>query len=250
MTRLTRFSAPALLAAAAMAATPAAAAELPVATTQTAAPLWGGYDSEADTASQYRYYYGDRYYRGYPRYRYRNRTSVGDVIAGVAIIGAVAAVVNAATKNRDDRRYRDRDYRYRDSRYRDTDARGIDSAVDLCVREIERDARVASVDSVDRSGAGWQVTGAMYDGAAFTCSIGADGRIDDISIGGTARPYGASADDQQWSDDRYYQARMDAGQVAYEPQQTATATADAQPAYPGGPLPGEVFEDEEPASGG
>ncbi len=42
--------------------------------------------------------------------------SAGEVIAGVAIIGAIAAIASSSNKNRD---YRDNDYR--DNDYRDND---------------------------------------------------------------------------------------------------------------------------------
>lgn len=211
-------AAPALLAAASLCAVPAAAApnHLPRA----------GSVSGSETSAYGPYGYG---WGGYDRYRghRRNRVDAGDVLAGVLILGGIAAVASAASKaNR-----RERSYPYPDQRpqFR-TDARGIDGAVDLCVREVERDVRVAGVDRVERDAAGWRVSGSLATGGSFDCTIGADGRIDRIDTGAQGSPDYRS-DDRQYDDDAYYsaRARMDAAPVG-----------EAQPAYPGGPLPGET----------
>ena len=167
-----------------------------------------------------------------------NGVDVGDILTGVLIIGGIAAIASAVEGDRDrDRRsappYPDQrrgDYRY-------DEGRGLDRAVSLCVDAIERDARVDTVDAVNRNARGWMVTGSLYDGQDFSCSIGADGRIEAINYGRGGTPYGAGAEggyydgeraggeDRQY-DDAYYAA--------------ARARSDgAQPAYPGGPLPGE-----------
>ena len=100
--------------------------------------------------------------------------------------------------------------------------------------QIERDVRVDTVDSVDRTGEGWRVTGSLYNGERFTCRIGQDGRVDDIDYGGLAA--NAPAEDKQWGDDRYAAAwnDVDSGKIA-RPEATA-------PAYPGGPIDGDVAE--------
>ncbi len=211
---------PALLAALSLTAIPAEAAELPVAAPShiavDVAPAWS---PGQDTAANHRW----------RRYR-RNRVDVGDVVAGVLIIGGIAAIANAAKRER----YRDRngDWRYPDNRdyrsgdYRDdAGSRGLDRAVEQCVAEIERDQRVQRVDSVDRDGNGWRVTGSLYNGAGFTCSIGEDGRIENLDTGGQADPYRSGeagsdygapedrpyqeggSDDRQWDDDRYSSER-------------------------------------------
>ncbi len=206
-------------------ATPAFAADFSLASARAAVPVAPVVGSNDQNVQGYRWDRG--------RYRHRHRTSVGDVLTGVLILGGIAAVASAASRNdrsRDDYRYRDfRPYRG-DSRY--DDARGIDNAVRICVDEIERDARVESVDGVDRTGAGWQVSGVLFDGAGFTCRIGADGRIDNVDYGRGDR-YEASAQDGQWDADRYRsaRARIDAHVPAVQDQPI--------PAYPGGPLPGE-----------
>lgn len=217
---------PALLAVVSMTAMPAQAAELPqvgpVHVTQAITPAWAPGD---DTADQYR------------RYRHRRHRGVdaGDVIAGVLILGGIAAVASAASSSRD------RNPRYPDPQrgdYRNDDTRGLDRAVSICVDEIERNARIQTVDAVNRNARGWSVTGSMYDGQSFSCAIGENGRIDAIDYGRGGATYGNGysdggysydanngIDDRQYSDDYYAAARA--------------RTESAIPAYPGGPLPGE-----------
>lgn len=233
MTVYSRISAMAAgLAAISMAAAPATAAELPVPAAAGASHAEAGWHEAGDT------------YDAHRRYRYRRHRGIdaGDVIAGALIIGGIAAIASAADRSERDRDYRYRDYRYRDYRYRDyrdrdwrddsydyrrrgssryADPRGIDRAVDMCLREIERDVRVETVDSVDRTAEGWRVTGSLYNGEGFTCSIGRDGRIEDVDYGARL-----SAEDRQWDADRYAQARSEAdtdGNRAY----TANADEDA-----------------------
>ncbi|QFT78247.1 hypothetical protein [Erythrobacter sp. THAF29] len=242
-----------LMAAAAMIATPAAAADLP--TTQ----MQGGathsqfeqsrYDGETDIAKHHRRWGS----RGWYRHPHRHRVDAGDVLAGVLIIGGIAAIASAANDRKRDR-YRDYDYRRtrdydrdydRRDRRRSTGSSGLDSAVDQCVSRIERDVRVESVDGVDRTAEGWNVRGSLYNGDAFTCRIGNDGRIEEIDIGGyrgSAYEAGdttrARGDDLQWSDASYIAARERVG------QQAPTLQSDEPlPAYPGGPLPGEQASD-------
>jgi len=237
-----------MAAALSMAVTPVAAADLPIAAPQSSAATLGVFDKDAANAENHRYY----------RYRRHNRVDAGDVLAGVLIIGGIAAIASAASKNSRDERYRDRDYRYRDRDYRDRPydyrerredsrynsgnaGRGIDNAVQMCVSRIERDVRVDSVDGVDRSGEGWRVTGSLYNGERFTCSIDANGRIEGVDYGGFA-----ANEDNQWSDDRYRAAWADleSGLIAPPDQraQQQVRPVEGQPAYPGGPLPGEEID--------
>ena len=231
---------------ASLAATPVAAADLPVSPSRSAVAV-DHYDADAQNADRYRGYR----YRGY---RHRNRVDAGDVIAGVAVIGAIAAIASAANKNRDRDRYRDRRYPASYPSYDRTS--GLDRAVDQCVREIERDARVGDVDGVDRTGSGWRVTGSLYNGDGFTCSIGNDGRIDGIDYGqrgfsgagyGTEPTY-SGEDDRQWDDAAYTQARANAGYA--EPAASPTPDSQSQPAYPGGPVAGEYEYAEDDGYGG
>lgn len=140
---------------------------------------------------------------GYGSYRYRDRgIDAGDVVAGVVVLGTIAAIANSA-KNRDryerrypsrerypeDARYRgryeERDYRsdYRPN-YRDADgARGMERAVDMCIDEIEQDRdRVDTVDHAARNAQGWKVAGTMRSGSGFSCEIDNDGRLREIDL--------------------------------------------------------------------
>lgn len=240
-------AAPAILAAASLTATPVLAADLPapvVVSTVDVDPTWEPGD---DVAHNHRYY----------RYR-RNRVDGGDILAGVLILGGIAAIASAAKKS--DSRYRDRDYRDRDYRsrypdqrrgdwgYQNNDARGIDRAIDTCVDEVERNARIQTVDTVNRNARGWEVTGTIYNGDGWTCSIGQDGRIDAIDYGrgrddrNYQGSYSDDRDDQAYEDrddDRDYQASEDKqyGDDYYAAARARTdAAPDMTPAYPGGPV--------------
>ncbi len=237
-------------------ATPVTAAQLPNAPAANAAVQSGHlrYDSHAGDAYNHR--------DGYRNYRRHggDHLRTGDAIAGLAILGVVAAIAgsaNSADRTRTREVYRDRPVRDRDTyRYGDrVEARwgqgGINSAVNMCVNQVERgDDRVDSVDNAGRDASGWRVEGSLQGGQAFSCRLDNEGRIRAIDIGdGYAAadiPAAASTGDAQWSDDAYLSAR------AATRQQTAgtTASVDAdldtgpKPAYPGGPLPGEEgYED-------
>lgn len=265
MTRLLRLAAaPAMLAALSLSASPALAVELPRSTSPSAMAAdlaWNA--TEGQTYEQYRTYRHDRYDRRYDRYRGRDKVDAGDILTGVLILGGIAAVVNAATRSNerqtrypdaDYRNSRDRDSRYpaQNSSYRSSDARGLDRAAAMCVESIERDTRVESVDSVNRNANGWRVTGRLYDGASFSCSIDADGRIQAIdrsadNSGNGGQNYGASSqadvyatapvDDRQYDDARYRSAWANVDAQPALP--AATAPDGPLPAYPGGPLPGD-----------
>lgn len=225
----------------AMAATPVAAADLPVSPARGMQPAVSVFKSDDINAD------------GWHRYRHRDRVDAGDVLAGVLIIGGIAAIASAASNSSRNRDYRDdpyrNDYRYRSGddsyRYRRGDTRynagsGIDNAVNVCVGAIERDVRVGSVDSVDRDASGWLVSGTIYNGEGFSCRIDGNGRVDGITFGrGAAVPYSGASDDRQWGDDRYRQAwaRVDAA------GQTAAPASEPQPAYPGGPIEGDLSND-------
>lgn len=215
-------SASALVAAATMAATPLAAADFARYSQPSAASAIFG--SNSVNARDYRWHR-------------RDRVDAGDVIAGVLVLGTIAAVASAASKSSRDRDYRypqrypapDQRYDYRSgpTDWRRDDSRGIDRAVDVCTREIERNARIDTIDGVTRNGRGWRVSGSLANGDPFSCSIGSDGRIDGVDYGRREAYYSGS----QWDDDRYAAAR--------QAQDGGTA-----PAYPGGPI-GENPKDQD-----
>ncbi|MCP5397244.1 MAG: hypothetical protein H6918_11030 [Sphingomonadaceae bacterium] len=223
-------SAVAMAAALSMAATPAVAADISSMPAGASLPTASGWDAEAVNADGYRY-------GRYGRYR-RNRVDAGDVLAGVLIIGGIAAIASAASNSsKRDRDYRERDYRDRPYNYRtntsnprSSGSNGINSAVDMCLREIERDVRVDGVDSVDRNASGWLVTGRLYNGDGFTCRIGSDGRVEGVNYSGRSLSQAGGVEDRQWDDDRYAQAR-----------QNADGAGGATPAYPGGPVDGDLY---------
>ena len=192
------------------------------------------YDEDAETAEHH------RRYRGYRRYR-RNRIDGGDILAGALIIGGIAAVASAASNN--NRRNRDRVVvreRERDNRRYDerrtnrstSSGSGIDNAVSQCLNEIEQDVRVDNVDGASRVAEGWVVTGTIFNGSSFTCQIDNNGRISNVDYGGFADA------DNQWTDDRYADARS-----SLDGQRVAQLDEGPQPAYPGGPLPGEELSE-------
>lgn len=145
---------------------------------------------------------------GWGRHHHRDRVDAGDVIAGILLVGGIAAIASAASKS--SREKRERDYRYPDSRYPDRDYRdesgrygdyrddgrnyrgasssGMGSAVDACVNEVERGrSRVDSVDNVDRdTGGDWRVDGRMDDGKDFSCRVDDSGRIRSATVDGRA----------------------------------------------------------------
>lgn len=146
--------------------------------------------------------------------------STGEVIAGVAIIGAIAAI--ASSGNNNDRRYRDTNYRdtnYRDRNYRgdryDNDRytesrfgsryRHINQrqAVNRCVRAAEHGAtnygraHVTDIRDVDRTRYGYRVKGRILveqgrsryehsgyaDKGKFTCYIEGN-RVSNVQYSG------------------------------------------------------------------
>ena len=198
-----------------MTAAPLAAAELPSAGTDNRARAAAGTAWIPDDVE------GEN--RRWRRHRDRG-IDAGDVLAGVLIIGGIAAIASAASsdKDRSDRRARDDD-RYRNQYpedrgyYEDRDqaryngqSRGFDAAVDLCVDQVERGSeRVASVDAAARVEDGWNVSGQLSQGGAYSCWIDSDMRIRDISLG-TGYYEGASSSvntEAQWDDDSYAEAR-------------------------------------------
>ncbi len=178
-------------------------------------------------------------YHRHRRYDRRGGIDAGDVIAGVVIIGAIAAIANASNSNRDRRQERVEDYPRRDNvRYRDNredqrfDSRGIDRAVDMCVEQVERgNTRIDSVDNAARVADGWRVSGALSGGESWNCWIDNDGRVRSVDFGtgysasldSSSRPMtarnsvrfdsaaAAGEGQEQWSDAAYANARAGPG---------------------------------------
>ncbi|GAA0276284.1 hypothetical protein GCM10009127_16200 [Alteraurantiacibacter aestuarii] len=231
----------ATLAATSMTAIPVAAAQLPHVASGTSAAVVA-YDGDAGNVQNHRWR------------RDRRGVNTGDVIAGVLVLGTIAAIASSASSNRDrtyDRtRVRDNDVRYREPARpeRSWSSGGMDRAVDMCVDQVERGRdRVDSVDNAARDSSGWNVSGSLSSGDYFSCRIDNEGRIRSIDMGDDFS-YSAdgdtqfSGDDRQWSDDQYAAAR-----ASTHGSQGSSSSAvidqdlrdDPRPAYPGGPLPGE-----------
>jgi hypothetical protein len=140
--------------------------------------------------------------------RYHDRridVDAGDVIAGIALIGVIAAIADSADggKKRERQRDRDRDYdrdydQQTGSDYDRRDTRSADprdNAADACILAVENRAgatsRVDRIDSVERDGSGWRVDGIVRRASAnayavrddFTCRY--DGRsVTNVSVAG------------------------------------------------------------------
>lgn len=259
-------SAAAMAAALSMVATPAAAAELPRAANAPVLVQTG----DPGVASQYRYGRYDRYdrYGRYRHHRHRNRgIDTGDVIAGVVVLGALAAIIGSSrSRDRDRDRYEERREQVRHDRRddRNYDSRGIENAVDMCIEQVERYSdRVESVHEARRAPDGWHVAGTLDNGSGWDCQIDNNGRVSAVDLGGDGyvtpgdgRYYGSDAapgGGGQLSDAAYASARASTRTAADEPYSNrydtsatydspapaAPSADDPRPAYPGGPLPGE-----------
>lgn len=131
--------------------------------------------------------YGNQGYgnRGYDRgRRHHNRgVSAGDVIAGVAIIGVIAAIAGAASKSNN---------RNGDDRYRGN-INSEDQAADACASRVEQrygnSARVRNIEDVQRTRDGYEVRGTVETDnrddrnaqQRFTCSV-RYGQVEDVRI--------------------------------------------------------------------
>jgi hypothetical protein len=236
-------TAAALTATLAMPVTHAAAADL----TRLRPATVEAYDSAGDNADGWR-----------RRHRHDDGVDAGDIIAGILVLGGIAAIASAVSRDDDEPRERyPRDARYDTPGEDESESRGLARAIDMCVAEVERGReRVSSVEDASRDASGWEVSGVLEGGAGFTCRIGNDGRIDDLSVGpqgnaGNGAYADRSSGDPQYSDETY--ERLRAAQSERQGENAADYSApadddiyddDPRPAYPGGPLPGEEGYDE------
>lgn len=119
-------------------------------------------------------------YRGHRRgWRHRDRVDAGDVIAGIAIFGAIAAIASSASRNRRDRSTSSDRARAEGSITSET------AAVDACANAAEHEAgdaaSVRDILAVERTRDGWDVEGTVEqrddwrdqsgDRRRFTCSV-------------------------------------------------------------------------------
>lgn len=139
--------------------------------------------------------------------------SAGEVIAGVAVIGAIAAIASSGKKDRyHDRRYNNGRYnnghyndgRYKNGRYHNYRQIGQRKAVNRCVRAAENrasrygQATVTDIRDVDRTRYGYKIKGRILvengyrgrynrarhtDKGKFTCYIDGN-RVSDVRYKG------------------------------------------------------------------
>ena len=187
------------LAAFTMLATPAFAAagpqHAPRATSAAALP----HDVAENRGGWGRNGWGNRWNGGWGR-RHNDGIDGGDVLAGVLVLGTIAAIASAASKNsrdkreQDVRRQGDDSWRYGDDTRNDSRPAdmnrpsdlgrsvSLDTAVDTCVADVERGSnRVDTVDNVNRQGDGWRVEGRTQGGASWNCSVDASGRVKGVT---------------------------------------------------------------------
>lgn len=253
-----------------MAAQPAYAAQSPQVSAASGPTIATTYSSDRETAYQYRSY--DRYDRR-GRYRRHRGPSTSDVVAGVLVLGTIAAILGSG-KSKNDRSRTRGDDRNRDSRrdnagYSSRNSRdgyqsnGMNNAVDMCADQVERgDDSIANVDNASRNANGWNVSGRMENGTRFDCWIDNNGRIRSVDLGGAVSSNSSGrggynsaqmgAQGTQHSDNVYARARAANGGSGYNVAQSSPAVEDRsnvdqdlyandpRPAYPGGPLPGEA----------
>ena len=153
---------------------------------------------------------------GWGRHYHRHGDG-GDILAGLLIVGGIAAIASAASKSaRDDRadergRYpggpdygSPEDQGYGDAPNRDDDDDAaqdhgsaypgaaamdgsFDSAVDHCADELERGERkIGSIDNVGREGDRYSVERRLEDGREFSCSVDRDGQVRSVAVDGHA----------------------------------------------------------------
>ncbi|GGN50119.1 hypothetical protein GCM10011349_21440 [Novosphingobium indicum] len=152
----------------------------------------------------------DRWGRHHHHHR-NNGIDGGDVLAGLLIVGGIAAIASAASKSNRDKA-RDEQYRYPGGpAYDESDARydeappppaygessypggpqaasgSFDAAVDACADELERgERRIGSVDNVRRYGERYSVEGQLEDGRGYACSVDDSGQIRSVAVDGRA----------------------------------------------------------------
>ena len=140
-------------------------------------------------------------------HRDRDRISTGEVLGGLFVIGAIAAIAGAASKNKADRRDDRYDPPYPDDDYREVpryepenqgeaqpgaygrgeaEARAADACSWAVEGEMGADARVDSIGSTEPSDGGWYVTGTASRLGGETRSFGCsyrNGRVVDVRFG-------------------------------------------------------------------
>lgn len=135
-------------------------------------------------------------------HRDRGGIDGGDVLAGLLIIGGIAAIATAASKaekkrnapqddgyryrpEEDQRGNRNDDWRNDDRRnddWRDqgrvgSGSRGLNQAVDACATEAERSGEIEDIQDATRNGNGYRVSGTFRSGDRFSCDVSGEGGV-------------------------------------------------------------------------
>lgn len=147
-------------------------------------------------AAQARPDWGGRNWSGRGWHRDRGGIDGGDVLAGVLILGGIAAIASAASnaerkRNRDidDSRYRPRDENPRDYAGQGSGGdwgqnsrtgqpvRNLNDAVDACAAEAERSGEVEEIYDASRQGGDYRVSGTLRNGDRFSCDVSPQGGV-------------------------------------------------------------------------
>ncbi|WP_338468131.1 hypothetical protein RXV95_06130 [Novosphingobium sp. ZN18A2] len=139
-------------------------------------------------------------------WHHRDGLDGGDVLAGILLIGGIAAIASAASKsdsNRAEDRYRDppppqpvapQEQGYAAPQPQaqpgpdmgaGADMADLDRAADACVDAVAGRGDVDHVYTVDPSSDGFRVSGDFTTGAPFSCKVSA-GRVDSVFYGNTS----------------------------------------------------------------
>lgn len=148
---------------------------------------------------------------GWHRHYHHDGIDGGDLLAGLLVVGGIAAIASAASKSsRDEARDEPSHYpggpdyaRPEEQGYTEvppvqgrapdsypggpsaTDS--FDAAVDACSAEIEQgERRIGSVDDVRRMEDRYSVEGRLQDGRGFACSVDGAGQIRSVAVDGHA----------------------------------------------------------------
>jgi hypothetical protein len=156
----------------------------------------GGYGGGTYISSGFGY--GSGYGRGYRRRHHRDRVDAGDVIAGIAVIGVIAAIASSASKKKQQRQagggYPPRDIGRDDGRSTGR-INSETEAVDACAMAAEErggnTASVRDISQVDKTNDGWDIEGVIEERdnwrdrsgerRRFTCSV-RYGNVDHVYI--------------------------------------------------------------------
>lgn len=121
---------------------------------------------------------------------HRDRVDAGDVIAGILILGTIAAVANAQQQRREDgRRAEPRGYPDAPDYAADRAPQwrgegGIGAAIARCEDEVRAGGgQRPEIAEVVRAGDGWRINGQTGDGP-FSCTVDGAGRLRNLSLPG------------------------------------------------------------------